>query len=299
MPESEDQIEEFVANYFTDLGFMCKRQHNIMIGSQGGIPDIVIFHQSVRLTNDPLDAIAAIVECKAENRVGDGIKQLHSYLCATDTRLGVFANSRSPEKWLYYENYGRNDIKPINRNHFRRFLDGERLTRAEREQARQARTDQLVYERARKSVSQEAINQCRERIINSEARSRITEDAIPERTKQLVDEEAKTLVSPEVINQCRERIINNEARSRITEDALQARTEQLVDQKAMTLVSPEDINQRKELIIDTEASSRITEGDYRSAVERSLQEKVRVRNGWIWFLGIASSVLLFIVFASI
>ena len=56
---------------------------------------------------------AAIVECKRIGVRENGVAQLQSYLCATDTPLGVFANSLEPDDWEFYENLGRNQFKDI------------------------------------------------------------------------------------------------------------------------------------------------------------------------------------------
>ena len=53
----------------------------------------------------------AIVECKRIGVQADGIAQLKSYLCATDTPLGIFANSTEPDDWKFFENLGRNRFK--------------------------------------------------------------------------------------------------------------------------------------------------------------------------------------------
>lgn len=54
---------------------------------------------------------AAIIECKRIGFQGDGIDQLKSYLCATETPFGVFANSTEPDDWEFFENLGRNRFK--------------------------------------------------------------------------------------------------------------------------------------------------------------------------------------------
>lgn len=38
---------------------------------------------------------------------------MKSYLCATDTPLGVFANSTEPGNWDFFENLGRNQFKDV------------------------------------------------------------------------------------------------------------------------------------------------------------------------------------------
>ena len=48
----------------------------------------------------------------------DGIEQLKSYLSATATPLGVFANSTDPDEWKFYENLGTNQFRTITRPQF-------------------------------------------------------------------------------------------------------------------------------------------------------------------------------------
>ena len=107
---SEDRIEKAVVDHFENLGFVTKRQHTIQIGSRVGRADVVVYKTTVQGLQVNLVDIAAIIECKAPGKVGHGVPQLHSYLCATDTRLGVFANSLFFHDWKYYENHGGNDI---------------------------------------------------------------------------------------------------------------------------------------------------------------------------------------------
>ena len=57
--------------------------------------------------------LAAIAECKRPGVEGNGIDQLKSYLSATDTSLGIFANSTEPDSWNFYENLGRNQFREI------------------------------------------------------------------------------------------------------------------------------------------------------------------------------------------
>ncbi len=174
---SEDTIEKFVASYFKKkLGFSTKRQHTIQVGSKVGRVDVVIYHKSFVLSSDPLDHIAAIVECKAQGKNGNGVDQLRSYLCATDIRLGVFANSLLPTSWKYYENYGRNDIREISREDFLRLLRNEKQNQEDLQRRIQKRTEQRIQQAAEKLTTSERIEERRELIINQEAKRRITEN---------------------------------------------------------------------------------------------------------------------------
>ena len=94
-----------VERYFSQPKFQkfsTKQEHQIKMGSDKRRADVVLMNSKGNL--------AAIAECKRPGVEGDGIDQLKSYLSATDTSLGIFANSTEPDSWNFYENLGRNPI---------------------------------------------------------------------------------------------------------------------------------------------------------------------------------------------
>lgn len=97
--------------------FSVKPQYTIQIGSRQGHPDVVLI--------DDKGYLAAIVECKKSGHTGHGVEQLKSYLCATDTQFGIFANSTKPESWTFYENLRRNRFEKISRFDFERKVFSE------------------------------------------------------------------------------------------------------------------------------------------------------------------------------
>ena len=104
----ETIVVEAVVNYFSKLEFrelFIETEHSIQMGSDNRRPDIVLL--------DEAGNFVAIAECKQIGVVNYGHKQLQSYLCATDTQFGVFANSTEPSDWKFYENLGRNQFKEI------------------------------------------------------------------------------------------------------------------------------------------------------------------------------------------
>ena len=112
-PDYEGRVEEAVETYFSNLkvkGFSPETQHEIQMGSDNRKPDVVLI--------DEYGSFAAIAECKGAGFIGDGIDQLKSYLSATDTRFGVFANRADPKHWEFYENRRRNRFDKINRPEF-------------------------------------------------------------------------------------------------------------------------------------------------------------------------------------
>ena len=76
---------------------------------------------------NPNGKVVAIVECKSDRRnarrkASSGREQLKSYLCATDTLMGIFANSQNIEDWEFYRNLGRNMFKEVSRSDFEKFI---------------------------------------------------------------------------------------------------------------------------------------------------------------------------------
>lgn len=123
-PASEGEVEKSVIDYLSSLRqgvtrqrFSVKPQYTIQIGSRQGRPDVVLI--------DDKGYLAAIVECKRSGHTGHGVEQLKSYLCATDTQFGIFANSTKPETWIFYENLRRNRFKKISRLYFERKVFSE------------------------------------------------------------------------------------------------------------------------------------------------------------------------------
>ena len=100
-------VVEAAVNYFSLKlrDFFIETELEIQMGTAKRRADIVLV--------DGKQNHAAIVECKRIGVRDDGIGQLNSYLCATDTPLGVFANSTVPNDWEYVENLGRNRFKDL------------------------------------------------------------------------------------------------------------------------------------------------------------------------------------------
>ena len=112
-PDHEGRVEEAVETYFSNLkvkGFSPEAQYEIQMGSDNRKPDVVLIDED--------GSFAAIAECKGAGFVGDGREQLYSYLSATDTRFGVFANMADPKHWKFYENRRRNRFVLIERSEF-------------------------------------------------------------------------------------------------------------------------------------------------------------------------------------
>ena len=109
----EDVVVQEVIRYFSAPRFerFSKiEEYSIQMGSDSRRADVVLIDRDGNL--------AAIIECKRSGYEGSGPDQLKSYLCATDTPLGVFANQMNPAAWKFYENLGRNQFKQIDRSQF-------------------------------------------------------------------------------------------------------------------------------------------------------------------------------------
>ena len=113
----ERTVVEAVEKHFSQpkfRRFSTKQEHLIQMGSDNRRADVVLV--------DSKKNLAAIAECKRPGVEGSGIEQLQSYLSATDTPLGIFANETEPKDWKFYKNLGHNRFKEISRLKFERRL---------------------------------------------------------------------------------------------------------------------------------------------------------------------------------
>lgn len=175
---SEDQVKDIVADYFKSLrtaspNYSVKREYLIQMGSDRRRADIVF------LRNGNLVAIA---ECKRTGRVEKGNEQLKSYLCATDTFLGIFANDSDPNKWIFWENHRHNNFLEIDRetfenyiyNHDKAIKDRGKKIKLEIERE----IDAEIRERVRKNTDTNAIRQDETDRIKREVMENIDKTAI-------------------------------------------------------------------------------------------------------------------------
>ena len=187
---SEDKVKNTVVNYlkqsFKD-GFYTAREKQIQMGSSIGRADVVLLPDF-----DGDSSIVAIVECKGVGRDKDsGIKQLKAYLSATDTRLGIFANSVNKDEWEYMENIGRSVFKPITRTIFEKYVCTESWRQRSLKSRIQKRTEILIERAAKKrfAASEPVINRRTEYYIEFEARKRVTEQLISTRSEEILYKE--------------------------------------------------------------------------------------------------------------
>ena len=175
---SEDQIKDIVAHYFESLpiaspGYSVKREYLIQMGSDQRRADIVF------LRNGKLVAIA---ECKRTRRIEKGNEQLHSYLCATDTFLGIFANNSDPNKWTFWENHRHNNFLEIDRETFENYVYNHDKAIKDREnkikEEIQREIDAEIRDRVRKNTDTNAIRQNETDRIKQEVIENIDKTAI-------------------------------------------------------------------------------------------------------------------------
>ena len=116
----EGIVVEEVDRYFSDPRFQkfsIEKEYPIQMGSDNRRADVVLVDSAGRLV--------AIAECKRVGVEGQGLDQLKSYLSATDTRFGLFANSTHPAAWDFYENLGRNEVRSMTRSEFEKRVKKE------------------------------------------------------------------------------------------------------------------------------------------------------------------------------
>ena len=188
---SEDQIKDIVADYFESLptaspGYSVKREYLIQMGSDQRRADIVF------LRNGKLVAIA---ECKEMGRVRKGIDQLKSYLCATDTFLGIFANSGASNKWTFWENHRHNNFLEIDRETFESYVYNHDKAIKDREnkiiEEVQREIDAEIRERVRKNTDTDTVEQNETDRIKHEVIEDIDRTAVVNSVKSQIAEQAK------------------------------------------------------------------------------------------------------------
>ncbi len=189
---SEPQITEIVADYFKSLriaspGYSIKREYIIQMGSDQRRADVVFLRNG---------KLVAIVECKRTGRVENGIEQLHSYLCATDTYLGIFANDGDPNKWFFWENHRHNNFVEIDRETFENYVYNHDKAINDREDKIKAEVqreiDAEIRERVRKSTDTDAVRQNETDRIRKEVLANIDRTTVVNSVRSQIAEQAKS-----------------------------------------------------------------------------------------------------------
>ena len=139
--------------------------------------------------------LVAIAECKRTRRIEKGNEQLHSYLCATDTFLGIFANNSDPNKWTFWENHRHNNFLEIDRetfenyvyNHDKAIKDREKKIKLEIERE----IDAEIRQRVRKNTDTDAVRQNETDRIKREITENIDKTAIVNSVKSQIAQQAE------------------------------------------------------------------------------------------------------------
>lgn len=107
----ETVVVSSVSDYFSNFkDTTIQVEYDIQLGTYTPRADVVLL--------DKIGKIVAIAECKREAYVDNGIKQLKSYLSASDTQFGLFANTMNSNEWIFFENLRRYNYKEITKEEF-------------------------------------------------------------------------------------------------------------------------------------------------------------------------------------
>ena len=117
---SEGIVVGAVERYFKQFkNLSTQREYPIQFGSKQGRSDVVL--------KDSKNRLSAIAECKHIEYDGtSGIEQLESYLNASGTTLGLFADDTDPNGWTFLKNLGKGKFAAITRSDFETMVRGEK-----------------------------------------------------------------------------------------------------------------------------------------------------------------------------
>ena len=146
--------------------YSIKTEHKIQIGSFNCRADVVLLKLPFFETQS--NRLIVVVECKAVGKAGNGVEQLQSYLCATDTRFGIFAASLCPDKWQYYENHRHNNFRPISREQFETQVGLQENAEAKKEKEAKRQIEQEIKYRYRRK-EKELVEQYKAKEIELQA----------------------------------------------------------------------------------------------------------------------------------
>lgn len=138
------RVDQFRSTNF----YSIKTEHKIQIGSFNCRADVVLLKLPFFETQS--NRLIVVVECKTVRKIGNGIEQLQSYLCATDTRFGIVAASLCPDEWKYYENHGHNHIVSISQESFKAQVGSEENTEVKKEKEAKRQIEQIIEYRSRR-----------------------------------------------------------------------------------------------------------------------------------------------------
>ena len=219
---NEKQVVNAVADYLKEYKSVYTQfEKSIQIGHYQCKADIAAY------TKKFPQKLVAIVECKKEDSLGKsktGIEQLQSYLCASDTSLGIFANSLNPADWIYMENLGNNIFVEITQDQFIISVKTEIETHKDLQQRISDKLEKLILQEAsnklKTSATKRRIQAKTDYFVEQEARKNITSGKIAETTNKLVLQKAtenlKNTAIQQRIQQLTNDYIEQEARKNVT-----------------------------------------------------------------------------------
>lgn len=168
--------------------YSIKTEYKIPIGSFNCRADVVLLKEDLPLIlGIQINPLIVIVECKAVGQAGNGVEQLQSYLCATDTRFGIFAASLSPDEWQYYENHQRNNFQPISRKQFE-----AQVGRQENAEAKKEKEAKRQIEQAKEDHSQRVEKKLVEKYKDKEIERQVDLDREKANLQMRIDEAYKS-----------------------------------------------------------------------------------------------------------
>lgn len=172
---TEPEVVESVVSHFKSTKYpipvSIKRKLPIKMGSSTKEADIAFMCD---------EGILVIIECKSSRNKekSSGISQLQSYLCATDTLLGIFAASTSLHEWKFYENLTRNTFAKIDYDGFKKLLLNQMRQYTVINKRAEQRVDQLIEQSAQKRLTEERIQRATTQLIEKEVQKRINTNSI-------------------------------------------------------------------------------------------------------------------------
>ncbi len=118
--EHEGIVVGAVMRYFNRFkDFSTKQEYPIQFGAKQGRADVVL--------KDSKNKLSVIAECKHIGYDGtSGIDQLESYLNASGTTLGLFADDTDPNGWTFLKNLGKGKFTEITRSDFETMVRDEK-----------------------------------------------------------------------------------------------------------------------------------------------------------------------------
>ena len=262
----EKQVVNTVVDYFHKLKLVYIRvEKPIQIGHYRCRADVVIYTKRF-----PTKQVA-IVECKKVGSLGKsktGIEQLKSYLCASDTCFGIFANGLKPTDWIYLENLGNNIFNELTENQFLVSMLSEIETHKG--------LKQRVLDKLEKLILREASNK-----LKTPAAKR----QIQAKTEYFIEQEARKNITPKKITETTNKMVLQKATENLRNTATQQRIQQLtndyIEQEARKNVTPGKI-----------ASAAINMSAERIKRLEAKISKLRRYSTWGWVLAILFFIIL-------